>query len=246
MVAVALLALWLPSAGCGPGTDSDVVRSERQEGSTSAGSSAPSAARHTADEGARDRVVFLGTSLTAGYGLDDQTVRFTDRLQAKVDSAGLPFEIVNAGVSGDTSAGGLRRIGWLLRAPVRVLVIELGANDGLRGLPIAAMRGNLQAVMDSARTRYPDVRLVLAGMEAPPNLGPGYGSEFQSVFAELARENEAVLIPFLLDGVAGRPDLNQVDGIHPTVEGHDRVSETVWAYLEPVLQGVSRGTLDRP
>ncbi len=188
----------------------------------------------------------MGTSLTAGYGLDDPTVRFTNRLQAKIDSAGLPFEIVNAGVSGDTSAGGLRRISWLLRAPVRVLVIELGANDGLRGLSVDTMRRNLQAVMDSARTRYPDVRLVLSGMEAPPNLGPDYGSDFRSVFTDLAEENDAVLIPFLLEGVAGLPELNQVDGIHPTAEGHGRVSETVWGYLQPVLRVVTNNAADRP
>ena len=188
----------------------------------------------------------MGTSLTAGYGLGDQAVRFTDRIQAKIDSAGLPFQIVNAGVSGDTSAGGLGRISWLLRAPVSVLVIELGANDGLRGLSIEAMRGNLQAVMDSARTHYPGVRLVLARMQAPPHLGLRYVSEFRSVFTELAREKDAVLIPFLLDGVAGEPELNQVDGIHPTVEGHRRVSETIWRFLEPVLQEVVRKGEDQP
>ena len=246
MAAVALVALWLPSAGCGPGADSDVVRSGRQEGSTLAGSGTPAAAVAPADTGAPGRVVFLGTSLTAGYGLGDQTARFTDRIRAKIDSAGLLFEIVNAGVSGDTSAGGLRRISWFLRAPVSVLVIELGANDGIRGLSIEAMRGNLQAVMDSARTRYPDVRFVVAGMEAPPNLGPRYGSEFRSVFTELAQENDAVLIPFLLDGVAGEPELNQVDGIHPTVEGHRRVSETVWGFLEPVLREVATSGADQP
>ena len=173
-------------------------------------------------------------------------MRFTERVQAKVDSAGLPFEVVNAGVSGDTSAGGLRRISWLLRAPVTVLVIELGANDGLRGLSVETMRGNLQAVMDSTLRRYPDVRLVLAGMEAPPNLGPGYQAEFRSAFTELARNNSAVLIPFLLDRVAGHPELNQIDGIHPTAEGHRRVSETVWTSLEPLLQEVSAETEERP
>jgi acyl-CoA thioesterase-1 len=246
MVAVALLALWLPSVGCGPGTDSDVVRSERQEGSTPARAGTGPAAPVSTDAAERGRIVFIGTSLTVGHGLDDQSVRFTDRIQVKVDSAGLPFGIVNAGVGGDTSAGGLRRIGWLLRVPMRVLVIELEANDGLRGLPVEAMRRNLQAVMDSTRIRYPDVRLVLSGMEAPPNLGPEYASAFRSVFGELARENAAVLIPFLLDGVAGRPELNQVDGIHPTVEGHGLVSETVWAYLEPVLRDVAAGGADRP
>ena len=234
--AVTLVVLWLASGACNPGSDSDVVRSAGQEGSTPAGSGGASSTPTRQVEGTRARVVFMGTSLTAGYGLDDQAFRFTDRLQARVDSADLPFEIVNVGVSGDTSAGGLRRIGWLLRAPLRVLVIELGANDGLRGLPVEAMRVNLQAIMDSTKTRHPNVRIVLAGMEAPPNLGPDYQSAFSSVFTELSRENEAVLIPFLLEGVAGRSDLNQVDGIHPTVEGHGLISETIWAYLAPVLR----------
>ena len=238
---ITLLAVSLSVAACGPGpADSDVVRSAHQEGSTSGAPADTSLGVGTASAGAPGRVVFVGTSLTAGYGLSDQEARFTERVQSKIDSAGLVFEVVNAGVSGDTSAGGLRRMGWLLRAPVRVLVIELGANDGLRGLPTEAMRRNLQAVMDSTRARYPDVEFVLAGMEAPPNLGPEYGSEFRAVFAQLARLNEAVLIPFLLEGIAGEPELNQLDGIHPTAEGHGLVSETVWAFLEPVLRNVTK------
>ena len=238
---ITLVAVSLSVAACGPGpADSDVVRSTRQEGSISDASADTSVGVGTASTGAPRRVVFVGTSLTAGYGLGDPEARFTDRLQSKIDSAGLVFEVVNAGVSGDTSAGGLRRMGWLLRAPVRVLVIELGANDGLRGLSTDAMRRNLQAVMDSTRARYADVEFVLAGMEAPPNLGSEYGSEFRAVFTQLARQNGAVLIPFLLEGVAGEPELNQLDGIHPTEEGHRLVSETVWAFLEPVLRNVTR------
>ncbi len=196
---VFLLAL----TGCDPGTDSDVVRSGLQEGSstpslggattTDAGSVSPTVGR----------VVVLGTSLTAGRGLADQSTRFTNRVQTLVDSAGLPFSIVNAGVGGETSAGGLRRIGWLLQEPVSILILELGANDGLRGLPPSAMKGNLQAVIDSTVARYPEARLVLAGMQAPPNLGQDYVSEFQAVYVDLARENHAVLVPFLLEGVAG-------------------------------------------
>jgi acyl-CoA thioesterase-1 len=239
MLTVTLVVLWLASGACSPGSDSDVVRSARQEGSTPSGSGASSQAQEPGATNDRARVVFMGTSLTAGYGLDDQSFRFTDLLQAKVDSASLPFTIVNAGVSGDTSAGGLRRIGWLLRAPLDVLVIELGANDGLRGLPVETMRGNLQAIIDSARVHHPDVQFVIAGMEAPPNLGLDYRSAFGSVFRELAQDNEAVLIPFLLNGVAGRAELNQVDGIHPTVEGHRLVSETIWEYLGPLLQAAT-------
>ena len=236
MLSVTLVVLWLASGACSPNSDSDVVRSARQEGSTPVGSETSPQTPEPGGTNVRARVVFIGTSLTARYGLDDQSFRFADLVQAKVDSADLPFAIANAGVRGDTSAGGLRRMGWLLRAPLDVLVIELGANDGLRGLPIETMRGNLQAIMDSARVHHPDVQFVLAGMEAPPNLGADYRSAFGSVFRELAEDNEAVLIPFLLEGVAGRSELNQVDGIHPTVEGHRLVSETIWEYLGPVLR----------
>ncbi len=219
-------------AGCGSGNgsgsgsgngstgDSDLVRPAGQEGSSAANAG---------------RVVFLGTSLTAGLGLDDPTHRFTDRIQALADSAELRFRMVNAGVSGDTSAGGVGRISWLLRAPVQVLVLELGANDGIRGLPPDSMKANLQAVIDSTLAHYPEARLLLAGMLAPPNLGPAYSSAFSSVFSDLASANAGTLIPFLLEGVAGVPDLNQADGIHPTSEGHRMVAETIWAHLRPIL-----------
>jgi acyl-CoA thioesterase-1 len=184
-------------------------------------------------------VVFLGTSLTAGTGLADPTDRFTDQIQAMADSAGLPFRMVNAGVSGDTSASGLRRIIWYLQAPVHVLVLELGANDGLRGLSPDSMKANLQAVIDSTRIHYPESRLLLAGMQAPPNLGQAYASGFSSVFSELARTSGGTLIPFLLEGVAGVPELNQADGIHPTPEGHRMVAETVWAHLRPILDDLN-------
>ena len=186
-----------------------------------------------------NRVVFLGTSLTAGLGLENPTDRFTDHIQAMADSAELSFRMVNAGASGDTSAGGLRRISWLLRAPVQVLVVELGANDGLRGLSSDSMKANLQAIIDSTRLHYPEARLLLAGMQAPPNLGPRYASAFSSVFADLARENEGGLIPFLLEGVAGVADLNQADGIHPTPEGHRMVAQTVWRHLRPILDDLN-------
>lgn len=211
----------------------------RQEGSAEPERAPRSEAARAPAPTSEGRIVFLGTSLTAGYGLADQTTRFTDRVQARIDVANLPFQVINAGVSGDTSAGGLRRIGWLLRAPIRVLVIELGGNDGLRGLPTDDLRRNLQAVMDSTRAHYPDARLVLAGMEAPPNLGSVYASEFRSVFTALARDNDLTLIPFLLEGVAGDPELNQVDGIHPTAEGHRRVAETIWTSLRPLLEEIT-------
>ena len=239
--------LGLTQAACGSGGDSDVVRSAGQEGSSpegtaplDIGSTTPSTGLDPAQRPALgSRVVFLGTSLTAGLGLADPTNRFTDQIQALANSAGLPFQMVNAGLSGDTSAGGLRRITRYLRAPVHVLVLELGANDGLRGLSPDSMKANLQAVVDSTRTYYPESRLLLSGMQAPPNLGQAYAAAFSSVFAELARVNGGTLIPFLLEGVAGIPELNQADGIHPTPEGHRMIAETVWEHLRPILDDLS-------
>ncbi len=156
-----------------------------------------------------------------------------------IDSVRLNFRVVNAGVSGETSAGGLRRIDWLLREPLSVLVLELGANDGLRGQSIAAMRRNLQEIIDRTRTSHPDARVVIAGMQAPPNMGDRYTAEFRNTFVSLARDNSAALIPFLLDGVGGDRELNQGDGIHPTAEGHRLVAESVWLVLEGVLREVA-------
>jgi acyl-CoA thioesterase-1 len=181
-------------------------------------------------------VLFLGTSLTAGYGLSLEQAYPV--VQSKIDSAGLDFQVVNAGVSGETSAGGLRRIDWLLQQPVAVLVLELGANDMLRGQDIAAMRANLQEIIDRTRAAHPNVRIVIAGMQAAPNLGEPYGREFAATFVELADENDAELIPFLLDGVAGIPELNLPDGNHPNAEGQRLVADNVWQVLGPVLQEI--------
>ncbi|MGD2152193.1 MAG: arylesterase [Gemmatimonadales bacterium] len=186
-------------------------------------------------------VLFLGTSLTAGMGLAADEA-YPALIQAKIDSAGLDFRVVNAGVSGETSAGGLGRIDWLLRQPVAVLVLELGANDMLRGQDIPAMRANLQEIIDRTRAAHPEARIVIAGMLAAPNLGEPYVDEFEAAFVELAEANGAALIPFLLDGVAGIPELNQPDGNHPTAEGQAIVAENVWAVLGPVLRELdSRG-----
>jgi acyl-CoA thioesterase-1 len=181
------------------------------------------------------RVVCLGTSLTAGFGLDPEQV-WPAILQMKVDAAGLRYRVVNAGVSGETSAGALRRIDWLLREPVAVLIVETGANDGLRGQPPEATRANIRGIFDRALRQAPPPRLVLAGMEAPPNLGADYTRRFRAVFPELAKEYRAALLPFLLEGVAGVPRLNQADGIHPTPEGHRLVAENVWRAVKPVLE----------
>lgn len=184
-------------------------------------------------------VLFLGNSLTAGLGLEPEQA-YPALIQQKIDSAGLEFRVVNAGVSGETSADGLRRIDWVLRQPVRVLVLELGANDALRGQDVAAMKRNLVEIIERTRAKYPDVAVVLAGMEAPPNLGPRYTAAFHAAFPEVARETNATLIPFLLAGVAGIPRLNQADRIHPTAEGDRIVASNVWRVLEPVLRRVKR------
>jgi acyl-CoA thioesterase I len=177
----------------------------------------------------------VGTSLTAGYGLGAEFA-YPALIQQKIDSAGLPYRVVNAGISGETSAGGLRRIDWSLQQPVDVLVLELGANDALRGLSVDSMKSNLDSIIKRTRAKYPDVKFVIAGMEAPPNLGAYYTSRFRDAFRDVAESNGAVLVPFLLDGVGGRRELNQEDGIHPTAEGQRILARNVWTYLKPVLR----------
>jgi acyl-CoA thioesterase-1 len=181
-------------------------------------------------------VLFLGTSLTAGYGVDPQEA-YPALIQEKIDAAGLRYRVVNAGVSGETSAGARRRLDWVLRRPPAVLVVETGANDGLRGQDPDATRANIQAIFDTARRLHPPPRLVLVAMEALPNYGDAYRRRFRAIYPQLARANGAVLVPFLLQGVAGDPSLNQADGIHPTAAGHRRVAENVWKVLQPVLAG---------
>jgi acyl-CoA thioesterase-1 len=186
----------------------------------------------------RPVVVFLGTSLTAGLGLARDEDTYVARIEELAASAGTPIRAINAGVSGETSAAGLRRLDWVLRQPLDVLVLELGANDGLRGQDPFALRDNLTEIVQRTRTRYPAVRVVVAGMEAPPNLGPLYTTAFRQVFPDVAAREGASLVPFLLDGVAGIPSLNQSDLIHPTAEGHAIVADNVWAVLGPVLVDV--------
>lgn len=182
-------------------------------------------------------ILFFGDSLTAGYGVDP-TQAFPALIQAKIDSRGWNFRVINAGLSGETTAGGLRRIDWVLQRPIDVLVLELGANDGLRGLPVEAAKQNLQAIIDRTRHKYPQVKIVLAGMQLPANLGRPYTARFRAIFPELAANNNATLIPFLLAGVGGVPALNLPDGIHPTAEGHKIVAENVWKVLEPLLRSM--------
>lgn len=179
-------------------------------------------------------MLFLGDSITAGYGLDPDQA-FPALLQRRADSLGIAVDMVNAGLSGETSAGGLRRIGWLLRAPVDILVLELGGNDGLRGIPVSDTRNNLSGIIDSLRARVPEARIVLAGMMIPPNLGAEYTTAFRDLYPEVARAKDAVLIPFLLEDVGGIPERMLDDGIHPNAEGHAVMAETVWRTLAPLL-----------
>jgi acyl-CoA thioesterase-1 len=185
---------------------------------------------------ARPRVVVLGDSLAAGYGLPAEEA-FPALLQRKVDELGYDYEVVNMGVSGDTSAGGLSRADWALEGDVSVLVVALGGNDALRGLSPADMARNLGAIVDKARAR--SVAVLLCGMEAPSNFGASYTAEFRAAFGRLAREKRVALVPFLLDGVGGVAALNQADGIHPNAEGARRVADNVWAGLQPLLDATA-------
>jgi acyl-CoA thioesterase-1 len=181
-------------------------------------------------------VLFIGTSLTAGLGLNPDSA-FPQLVQQKIDSANLPFEVVNAGVSGETTADLLRRLDWLMRGNFDVVVVETGANDGLRGTPVATVRENLRTILSRIRSAHPNARVVLVQMEAPPNLGPQYTSAFHETYAEVAKETGATLMPFLLNGVAGDRRLNQADGIHPNQRGEHIVADNVWRTLEPILRG---------
>jgi acyl-CoA thioesterase-1 len=192
----------------------------------------PSAPVESTPSTTAPRIVFLGDSLTAGYGLaKDESV--PSLIQKRLKDAGYPYEVVNAGVSGETSAGGLNRLEWSLAGDVQVLVIELGANDGLRGLPVAGLKQNLTEIITRAQAR--NIKVILTGMEAPPNFGSAYTSEFREVYRQLAKEHQVTFVPFYLEGVAGIPSLNIADGIHPNVEGSRIVEKTVWTALEPLL-----------
>jgi acyl-CoA thioesterase-1 len=183
-------------------------------------------------------ILFLGDSITAGYGLDPEHA-FPALIQEKIDAKSWKFKVVNAGQSGDTSAGGLNRLDWLLKNRVDILILELGANDGLRGLPAETTRKNLQAIIDRTKAKYPEAKVIVAGMKVPPNMGGDYGRKFEAVFADLAKKNKAVLIPFVLEGVGGSRELNLADGIHPTAKGHEIVAANVWKVLEPLLRSLA-------
>ncbi|MEQ8361617.1 MAG: arylesterase [Cyclobacteriaceae bacterium] len=180
-------------------------------------------------------ILFFGDSITAGYGLSAEDA-YPAHVEAALIKKGIEVKVVNAGLSGETSAGGLSRIDWILRQPIDIFVLELGANDGLRGLPLNQTRSNLQAIIDKVKAKNPDVKIVLAGMMVPPNLGKEYTTEFKNIYPNLAKTNKGVLIPFLLEGVAGNGNLNIADGIHPNVEGHKIVAKTVLEQIEPLLK----------
>lgn len=189
----------------------------------------------TPPAGGTPTIVFLGTSITAGLGVDPEQA-YPAVIQRKLDSAGLAYQVINAGVSGETSAGALTRIDWILRQAPAVLVIETGANDGLRGQPPETVRANIQAIIDRTRVTSPATSIILAGMQALPNLGRTYVQRFIALYPELAAQNQIRLIPFILGGVGGVDSLNQADGIHPTPRGQEIVAENVWQVLEPVLR----------
>ncbi|RAV99680.1 arylesterase [Pseudochryseolinea flava] len=179
-------------------------------------------------------ILFYGDSLTAGMGVSSDEA-FPALVGKKLNASGKPVKIINAGLSGETSAGGLSRLDWVLRQPIDVFVLELGPNDGLRGLPLAQTKKNLQAIIDKVKTKYPKVKIVVAGMMVPPNMGPDYTAEFKTMYPEIAKKNNAALIPFLLQNVAGHEKLNQDDGIHPNTEGHKIVAQTVYNTIAPLL-----------
>lgn len=181
------------------------------------------------------RILFFGDSLTAGYGIDESDA-FPALIQKKIKEEGYSYEVINGGLSGETTAAGLRRIDWMLRSQVDILVLSLGANDGLRGVDLAGTKENLQGIIDKVKAKNPDTQIIISGMLVPPNMGSAYASEFEKIFPAIAEKNDAALIPFLLEDVAGEPDLNLPDGIHPTEEGHKIMAETVWEVLQPRLK----------
>ena len=191
----------------------------------------------TAAAPAPKTVLVLGDSVAAGLGIDPPQA-FPARIQQKIDAKGWNFKVINAGQSGDTSAGGLSRMDWLLKNRVDVLVLELGANDGLRGVPVEVTKKNLQAIIDRTKEKYPRAKIVIAGMKVPPNMGLDYGRQFDSIFSELAKRNSAGLVPFILENVGGVRELNLPDGMHPTTKGHEIIAANVWKVLEPVLRSL--------
>jgi len=217
------------AAACG-------TTSERPAASATPPSASAAAPTATMPNARPPVVLILGTSLTAGFGLPDASLAYPALLQQKADSAGYRVLIHNAGVSGETSAGALRRVEWVMQEPISVFVLETGANDGLRGQDPDSIRSNIEGILERVRRQQPPPRILLVGMQALPNLGQSYLRRFRSVYPEVAKKYDVSLVPFLLEGVAGVDSLNQADGVHPTAAGQRRIAETVWRYLEPLLR----------
>ena len=180
-------------------------------------------------------ILFFGNSLTAGYGIDAEDA-FAGLTQERIDSLGLDYRVINGGLSGETTAGGLNRLDWFLEEEPYLFILELGGNDGLRGIQLSETKNNLLAIIDKVRSKYPNTKIILAGMQIPPNMGPEYTKEFQEIYPAVAKDKNVTLIPFLLEGVAGNPELNLPDGIHPTEEGHKIVFETVWPFINAAVR----------
>src|SRR5688572_5443630 len=226
---VLLCVVVLAAISCGGGEPPNAPEpAESTSLDTSAAPLASAPAKSTAP-----RIVAFGDSLTAGLGIPRERA-YPAVLQRKLEEAGIELQVINAGVSGDHSADGLRRVNWALEGDVRLLIVALGANDGLRGLPVSQMKANLQSIIHRARQRA--IPVLLVGMEAPPNYGEQYAQSFRQVFRDLARENKVVFVPFMLDGVAGIPDLNQSDGVHPTSAGAARVADHLWPAVKTMMQ----------
>ena len=213
---VILLAAWLTS--CSGSTE----KKEAEEG------------KQVVDAASKKTILFFGNSLTAGYGIDPEE-SFAGRTQSRLDSLKKEYRVINGGLSGETTAGGLRRLDWFLEEEPYLFVLELGGNDGLRGIALTETKKNLLAIVDKVRAKYPNTKIILAGMQIPPNMGQEYTEEFKAIYPAVAKEKNIELIPFLLEGVAGDPDLNLPDGIHPTAEGHRLVMETLWPYISKAL-----------
>ena len=181
------------------------------------------------------KILFFGNSLTAGYGLDISEA-FPALIQERINEKGYDFKVINAGISGETTATGNSRVDWILEQDIDIFVLELGGNDGLRGIPLTTTKANLESIIEKVWAKDEDIDIILAGMEIPPNMGPEYTSEFRKIYKDLAAEYEISFVPFLLKGVGGIPELNLPDGIHPTPEGHAIIVDNVWPVLEPLLQ----------
>lgn len=233
MTTALLVAVAMACSGDGARAGSREKSKAADAGAPSGAANAPAAAASSKTH----RVLFIGTSLTAGLGLDPDSA-YPQLIQRKIDSAGLHYEVVNAGESGETSAGLLRRLDWLMKGDFAVVVLETGANDGLRGLDVRDTERNIQSAIDGITQAHPAARLVLVQMEAPPNMGTAYTTAFHAMFPRLARKNGLQLLPFLLDSVAGHAALNQADGIHPNMTGERMVATNVWRGLAPTLRDV--------